>query len=47
MTMEERNDTPVVEENGYWWTVFLVIFIILFGSAFAALVHSLSATFGG
>jgi hypothetical protein len=35
-----------VEDNGRWWTVFWVIFVVLFGTAFAALVHSLSATFG-
>lgn len=40
-------DAPVVEDNGYWFGVFLVIFIVLFGTAFAALIHSLSATFGG
>lgn len=36
---------PGVEDNGPWWVVFIVTFIILFGSAFAALVHSLTVTF--
>lgn len=36
---------PVVEDNGPWWGVFLVTFILLFASAFAFLVHSLSVTF--
>jgi len=38
---------PHVEDNGYWFTVFMVILIVLLATAFAALVHSLSATFGG
>lgn len=36
---------PGVEDNGPWWAVFIVTFIILFGTAFAALVHSLTVTF--
>jgi len=46
--MKSGNGGPSdVEENGYWFGVFLVVLIVLFGTAFAALVHSLSATFGG
>jgi len=37
---------PVVEDNGPWWVVFLTIFIFLFASAVAFLVHSLMVTFG-
>lgn len=45
--MRDASQVPDgVEDNGGWWTVFLVIFVVLFGTAFAALIHSLSATFG-
>lgn len=37
---------PEVEDNGPWWAVFLVIWIFLFASATAFLVHSLAVTFG-
>ena len=37
---------PGVEDNGPWWWVFILTFILLFASAFAALVHSLAVTFG-
>jgi hypothetical protein len=35
-----------VEDNGPWFAVFLVVFVFLFAAAFAAVVHSLGATFG-
>ncbi len=38
---------PEVEENGYWFGVFLFVFVVVFGTAFAALIHALAATFGG
>ncbi|MFW6083984.1 MAG: hypothetical protein ACODAA_02115 [Gemmatimonadota bacterium] len=37
---------PVVEDNGPWFVVFITVFIFLFASAFAFLVHSLLVTFG-
>lgn len=37
---------PVIEENGRWFALFLTIFVFLFASAFAFLVHSVLMTFG-
>ena len=36
---------PVVESNGAWFVVFMVGIVLLFGAAFAALIHSLATTF--
>ena len=51
--MDERSDEgraggvgPVVEDNGPWFAVFVVVIVILFATAGAAVVHSLLATFG-
>ncbi|HSM08682.1 MAG TPA: hypothetical protein VLA33_06660 [Gemmatimonadota bacterium] len=37
---------PFVEDNGPWFVVFMTVFVFLFASAFAFLVHSLLVTFG-
>jgi hypothetical protein len=36
---------PVVEDNGRWFALFLTVFVFLFASAFAFLVHSVLVTF--
>jgi hypothetical protein len=36
---------PVVESNGPWFVVFMVGIVLLLAAAFAAVIHSLSATF--
>ncbi len=35
-----------VEDSGRWFALFLTIFVFLFASAFAFLVHSVLVTFG-
>jgi hypothetical protein len=37
---------PAVEDNGRWFALFFTIFVFLFASAFAFLVHSVLVTFG-
>lgn len=50
MADESRGPDPVVgaavEDNGRWFVLFLTIFVFLFASAFAFLVHSVLVTFG-